>query len=41
MPSRVSFDSREEDWWTAYDTPEIYGDIVVTNEFVDDLRIYV
>ena len=36
----VSFDSREKDWWTGI-REEDFGDIVVTDEFVDDLRIYV
>ena len=37
----VSFDSRHKDWWTGSTREETFGDIVVTNEFVDDLRIYV
>ena len=37
----VSFDSRQEDWWTGSIREETFGDIVVTDEFVDDLRIYV
>ena len=38
--TEVSFDSRQEDWWGSI-REETFGDIVVTNEFVDDLRIYV
>ena len=37
----VSFDSRQEDWWTGSTREATFGDILVTNETVDDLRIYV
>ena len=37
----VSFDSRQVDGWTGSIREETFGDIVVTNESVDDLRIYV